>query len=78
MAGDTVIELRPLRIGQRCGVGLEAFPDSIEQFSLLRRGEAVYLASQIAHMPTNLARFPLSDKHTTKEIPRILFHLRRI
>jgi len=52
MPGDAVIELRALRIGQRCRIRLEAFPDRIEQFGLLRRGETFYLPSQVARMPT--------------------------
>jgi hypothetical protein len=34
----------------------------IEQFRLLRRGETFYLASQVADMPTTLARFSLAGK----------------
>src|SRR5271166_2956637 len=42
MPSDAVIELRPLRIRQRCRVRFQAFPDGIEQFCLLRRGEGIY------------------------------------
>jgi hypothetical protein len=72
MAGDAVVKLRPLRIRQRCGVRLQAFPERIEQFCLLRGGEAVDLASQIAHMPTTLARFFGSCKLYFQE-PAVLF-----
>ena len=63
MPSDAVIKLRPLRIRQGQRVRFQAFPDSIEQFCLLRSGEAIYLASQIAHMPITLARFLGSGKH---------------
>src|ERR1700693_3348327 len=58
----------------------QAFPDRIEQIRLLRRGEAVDLASQIAHMPTTLARFYRSCKHeprrkTPPGLETILLHV---
>jgi hypothetical protein len=56
MPGDAVIKLGPLRIGQRCRVRFQAFPDSIEQVGLLRCGEAVDLASKIAHNPITVPR----------------------
>jgi len=62
MPGDAEIQLPALRIGQGCGVRFQAFPDCIEQFCLLRRGEPFYLASQVAHMPITLARFFVSGK----------------
>jgi hypothetical protein len=62
MPSDAVIKLRPLRIRQRCRVRFQAFPDRVEQFRLLRRGEVIYLASQIAHMAITLARFLGSGK----------------
>jgi len=62
MPDDAVIKLRALRVRQGCGVRFQAFPDRIEEFCLLRRGEAFYLASQIAHMPITLARFFVSGK----------------
>jgi hypothetical protein len=56
MPGDAVIKLGPLRIGQRCRVRFQAFPDCIEQVGLLRCGEAVDLASKIAHNPITVPR----------------------
>src|SRR5260370_23047104 len=53
MPSNAVIELRPLRIRQRYRVRFQAFPDRVQQFCLLRNGEAIYLASQIAHIPIN-------------------------
>jgi len=75
MAGDPVIKLRALRIRQQCGVRFQAFPDRIEQFCLLRGGQAFYLASQVAHIPLTLARFALSGKRYLHE-PAVLFFLR--
>lgn len=63
MPGDAMIQLGALRFRQRGGVRFQAFPDRIEQFRLLRRGEAFDLASQIIHMATTLARFQRSGKH---------------
>ena len=62
MPGDSVIKLRPLRIRQRYRVRFQALPDRIEQFCLLRSGQAIDLASQIVHTPTTLARFFRSGK----------------
>src|SRR5450759_1587746 len=62
MPSDSVIKLRPLRIRQRYRVRFQTLPDRIQQFRLLRSGQAVYLASQIAHTPTTLARFFRSGK----------------
>ena len=45
MASDSAVKLRPLRIGQRCGIRFEALPDSIQQFRLLGGGQAIDLAS---------------------------------
>ena len=70
MPSDAVIELRPLRIRQRYCVRFQAFPDCIEQFCLLCRGEAVDLASQIAHMPITLARFLRTGKHIASDLMR--------
>jgi len=64
MPSDAVLKLRPLRIRQRCSVRFQAFPDGVQQFCLLRRREAIYLASQIAHTLINLARFSCSGKRT--------------
>ena len=63
MPGDSVIKLRPLRIRQRYRVRFQALPDRIQQFCLLRCGQAIDLASQIVHTPIKLARFPRSGKH---------------
>ncbi len=62
MPGDSEIKLRPLRIGQRECVRFQTLPDGIQQFCLLRGGQAIDLASQIAHTPTTLARFLRSGK----------------
>jgi hypothetical protein len=62
MPGDAVIELRPLRIRQRCRVRFQALPDRIQQFGLLRGGQAIDLASQIVHTLITLARFLRSGK----------------
>ena len=72
MPGDAVVKLRALRISQGCRVRFQAFPDRIEQFRLLRRGEAFYLASQVAHMPITLALFALGCKLYLHE-PAVLF-----
>jgi hypothetical protein len=76
MPGDAMIKLRALRIGQRCGVRFQAFPDRVEEFCLLRRGEAFYLASQIAHTPTTLARFSCAGKPYYFLLPPLLRFLR--
>ena len=65
---NSVIKLRPLRIRQRYRVRFQAFPDRIQQFRLLRSGQAIDLASQIAHMPSTLARFLGDSKQ--QHIPR--------
>jgi len=57
MPGDSVINFRSLRIGQRCCISFEALPDRIQQLCLLRSGQAIDLASQVVHTPTTLARF---------------------
>ncbi len=49
MPGDAVVKLSPLRIGQRYRIRFQALPHRIQQFGLFRSGEAVYLASQVAH-----------------------------
>jgi len=51
MPSDSVIKLRPLRIRQRYRVCFQALPDRIQQFCLLRSGQAIDLASQIVHTP---------------------------
>ena len=63
MASDPVIKLGPLGVRQGCGIRFQAFPERVEQFCLLHGGEALYLASQVAHMATTLARFSGSCKH---------------
>jgi len=70
MPSNAVIKLRALRIRQRYCVRFQAFPDCIEQFCLLRRGEAVDLASQIAHMPITLARFLRTGKDIASDLMR--------
>lgn len=60
---NSVIKLRPLRIRQGHRVRLQAFPDGIQQFRLFRSGQAIYLASQIAHNLITLARFLRTGKH---------------
>jgi hypothetical protein len=50
-------------------VRFQAFPDCIQQFRLLRREEAVYLLSQIAHMPITQRGFPVSGKRTLGILP---------
>ena len=62
MPGDSVIKLRPLRIRQRYRIRFQALRDRIQQFCLLRSGQAIDLASQIVHTPTTLARFLRSCK----------------
>ena len=64
MPGDSEIKLRPLRIGQRECVRFQTLPDGIQQFCLLRGGQAIDLASQIAHTPTTLARFLRGGKRS--------------
>jgi hypothetical protein len=49
MARDAVIQLGALLFGQRKRVGLQAFPDGIQQFRLLSSRESFNLVSQIAH-----------------------------
>jgi hypothetical protein len=56
---NAVIKLCGLRIRQGCRVRFQAFPYRIEQFSLLGRGEAIYLCSQIAHTPPSGAEIPV-------------------
>jgi hypothetical protein len=74
MPRDAIVELRALCIRQGCGVRFQAFPDCIEEFCLLRRGEAFYLASRVAHMPLTLALFALACKLYLHE-PAVLFFL---
>jgi hypothetical protein len=62
MPSDSVTKLRPLRIGQRYRFRFQALPDRIQQFGLLRRGQAIDLASQIVPTPTTVARFLRSGK----------------
>lgn len=57
MASDAVIELSSLSISQRCGIGLQTFPDGIQQLCFLSRRQALNLASQIGHSSITLARF---------------------
>ncbi len=74
MSSDSVIKLRSLRIRQRYCVRFQALPDRIQQFCLLRGGQAIDLASQIAHTPTTLTRFIGSGKPRR----RVLSQLRHI
>ncbi len=62
MPTDSVIKLRPLRIRQRYRVRFQALPDRIQQFRLLRSGQAIDLASQIVHTLPTLTRFVRSGK----------------
>ena len=62
LASNSVIQLRPLRIRQRHCVRFQAFPYRIQQLRLLRSGQAIDLASQIAHILITLAWFRRSDK----------------
>jgi hypothetical protein len=64
MPSDAVIKLRLLRIRQRCGVRFQALPHRVEQFCLLRGGEAVDLASQIAYNPS--AVFPVMQARSLR------------
>ena len=50
MPRDSVIQLGALRVRERYRVRFEAFPDCIQQFCFLGRGQGVYLLSQIVHM----------------------------
>jgi len=70
MPSNAVIKLRPLRIRQRYCVRFQTFPDRIQQLCLLRSGEAVYLASQIAHTPITLARFLRTGKDIASDLMR--------
>jgi len=65
MPSDAVIKLRSLRIRQRSRIRFQALPDRIQQFCLLRRGQAIDLASQIVHTPSTLARFLRSCKYVS-------------
>ena len=62
MPSDTVIQFRPLRIRQRQSVRFQALPDRIQQLRLLRRGQAIDLASQVTHTFITLARFLRAGK----------------
>ena len=66
MPRNSEIKLRPLRIRQRRRIRFQALPDRIQQFRLLRSGQAINLASQIAHTPTTLARFLCSVKRSMR------------
>jgi hypothetical protein len=68
MPSDAVIKLGSLRIRQRYRVRFKAFPDSIQQFRLLRSGQAIDLASQIAHTVITLARFLRYGKHLMRHV----------
>jgi hypothetical protein len=56
MPGDSVIKLCSLRIRQRHRIRFQTLPDRIQQFCLLRSGQAIDLASKIVLTPTTLAR----------------------
>lgn len=56
MPRDAVIEFGALLVGQGYRVGLQAFPNFIEQLSLFDRGEASNLIAQSAH-GLKVARF---------------------
>jgi len=49
MMSDAAIQLGVLRFSQRERLGLQAFPDRVQQFRLLDGRQAFYLIAQIAH-----------------------------
>ena len=70
MPSNAVIKFGPLGTRQRYCVRFQAFPNRIQQLCLLRSGEAIDLASQIAHMPITLARFVRTGKHIASDSMR--------
>ena len=49
MLRDAMVKFRALRVRQSQRVGLQAFPDRVQQFCFLCRGEAIDLTSQVTH-----------------------------